>query len=475
MASQAQLGQELRESVAGEVFEPGTEEYAARMASVIMADSAMRHPALIVTPKHEADIAAVLQIATREGVAVVVRGGGHSAFCTADDAILIDTSVHLKTAEVVQDSVRVGAGATMGDILAALAPFDRVIPIGAAPSPGMGLALQGGVGEIGRHFGLTLDHLVSARVATTAGEILTVDDEATGTAADLWWALRGAGPNFGVVTQATFRTHHLPEITTARFVLDVTDLAPFLAQATALPREVSMSMLLSGDPKGIPRLLIVMMYSGADSGPNPGGFATHVAQVEDKIATTGATVHFKAVESATYCDQPPFAVTDSLGNPPPAEPDGAAFADRVFPYSRSGFLPANADLTTFAAEVQTAFANAPTPLCRIDIQHIGGAVGDRARTDTAFWNRDAEWSVTITGAWFGPDAQRQVCTTWADDTEARLQPYFHGGYVVEARPDHPSMAEQVRRAFGENLPRLVAIKRQVDPCNTLRGYYTLDG
>ncbi len=469
MQIDATLFATLADAVNGGVHQPGSVEYATRMSSIIMADSAMRQPAVIVTPEDENDIAAVLKLAAQAGVAVVVRGGSHSAFCTADDAILIDTSVHMKTAEVMGERVRVGAGATMGAILAALAPVDRVIPIGAAPSPGMGLALQGGVGEIGRHFGLTLDHLVSARVVLTSGEVVVVDDTSVGELADLWWALRGAGPNFGVVTQADFRTHLLPQITTNRFVLDVPDLAPFLAMARILPRTVSMSMLLNGDPTGEPRLLIMLMNSGAPREV----FQDHVTQVQHLITQAGATLHFGVQEVGPYQDQPPFAATDSAGNTPPPEADDAPISERVFPYSRSGFLPADADLATVAVLLGQAFAAAPNPMCRIDIQHIGGAVGDVESNETAFWNRDAEWSVTITGAWFGPDSQREACTDWADETAAALRPHFHGGYVVEARPDHPSMAEQVRSAFGENLPRLQALKRQFDPTNTLRGYYVL--
>lgn len=468
MDQEPQLATEIRREIAGEVFEPGTADYEARMSSVSMADAAMRHPAVIVTPRTGADVATVLALATKAGSVVVVRGGSHSACCTADGAIMIDTSVYLKTAEVDGDRVRVGAGATMGEILQALAPVDRVIPIGAAPSPGMGLALQGGVGEIGRHFGLTLDHLVSAEVALTTGEVVQVDDRSTGTDADLWWALRGAGPNFGVVTHAEFRTHHLPSVSTARFVLDVTNIEPFLRQARDLPREVSLSMLLSGNPSGEPGLLVLLMSSGAPDEV----FADVVAQTKALIAASGATLHFSREESEAYRDQPPFSVTDSAGNTPPPEPEGTPLADRVFPYSRSGFLPSDADLASAAQGIVAAFAVAPNPLCRIDIQHVGGAVADRAPTETAFWNRDVEWSVTMTGAWFGPDSQREVCTSWADTSEAALHEYFHGGYVVEARPDHPSMTEQVRGAFGENLPRLKALKEHFDPSNTLRGYYT---
>ncbi len=240
--------QRLREALGGRVSLPGSAAYAAALGWVFFPDAARRRPACVVQPASAEDVSAVMRIAQAAGCPVTVRGGGLSSNCVADDAIMVDLSVHLDWARPDGDAVVVGGGATMGTVLDALAGEGRTVPIGIVRLAGLGLATRGGVGFLTRSLGLTLDHLVSAEIVLPSGEVRRLPGDSTGDDADLWWAVRGCAPSFGVVTSATFRTHAAAPRFVDRMVVAPDALAAYFDVATSLPRHTSMSAVLGTVP-----------------------------------------------------------------------------------------------------------------------------------------------------------------------------------------------------------------------------------
>lgn len=189
----------------GAVLPPGAADYVKAMGRLFSTEASRTHPLCVVQPRNATQVATILKIAREGGCAVTTRGGGHNSYCAADKAVMIDLSAHCATVVCTGNEVKVGGGATMGAILDALAPHGRLLPVGVPPLPGMGLALQGGVGYLSRSLGLTLDHLRAVEIVVPSGQVFELSEKSTGDEADLWWAVRGCAPNLGVVTSATFR------------------------------------------------------------------------------------------------------------------------------------------------------------------------------------------------------------------------------------------------------------------------------
>lgn len=461
---------ELKSVLGDSVLLPINSSYNNTMCNLLFSGAALKHPSSILQPKDSSEVSKAMSIASKFNCPVTVRGGSHSALCAADSAIMIDMSANMNNGELVEDNVKIQGGATMGTALGLLTSKSRAIPIGAAHSPGMGLAVQGGVSYLSRSMGLTLDHLKEVEIVVPSGEVITLSNESKGDEADLWWAVRGCAPNFGVVTSATFRSHELGDIFVQRLILDLEALPTYFKMSPSLPRDTSMSALL-GPPNaspGKPVFFVYTVYSGNDAE----GIERTKKLTHELVENSKTKVLYENNKTATYFDTPAFAIPaldGSLGAP------GAVCQDpkkRVFVFVKSNFLKTEIDDAASAILVNS-IKSAPTPMCRIDLQHCGGAVGNVEPTETAFWNRGFEWSVVITGAWFGPKGEREACTEWARKTVREMKPYIEGTYVVDVRPGFPETQQEVEMAFGGNLGKLKSLKKKWDPDNILRLYYPI--
>src|ERR1700728_2682048 len=201
---------DLAATVRGDLIQPGEPGYdEARAVYNGMID---KHPAAIVRCRDAADVIACVRFAREHGAEIAVRGGGHNAagLGGADDALVIDLSGLRSTTVSPEDhTVRVDAGCTWGDVDHATVAFGMATPSGFLASTGVaGLTLGGGIGYLSRRFGLTVDNLLAADVVLGDGTLVTASPSTHG---DLFWALRGGGGNFGVVTSFTFRCHDIGE------------------------------------------------------------------------------------------------------------------------------------------------------------------------------------------------------------------------------------------------------------------------
>lgn len=449
---------------------PGDARYQDALERIFFSDAALRKPSCLVQPRTSTDVAAVMRIASEHGSQVTVRGGGLSSLCTADDAVMVDLAAHLDTAEVLGDRVRAGGGAKVGTILDALAPMSRIVPVGVVSLAGMGLATRGGVGYLTRSLGLTIDSLEEVELVVPEGDTLHLSDASTGDEADLWWAVRGCAPHFGVVTSATFRSHPLGPVFTHRAVLDLDALGAFFEVAQSLPTDTSLSAVL-GPPLGSsePVLFTYTVYAGDDEA----GKERAAGYVHDVATAAGTPLLVELAGTYRYLDGlPPMSVPGLDGAEPSGPQPPVAGERRAFMYSKCRLAPAT--LGQDAAETVAARIRvAPTSFCRIDFQHAGGALGAVANDATAFWGRDSEWNIPWNALWTDSEGDRESCVSWSRETADALAPFAPGVYSVELRPGFPETRAEVDATFGGNLPRLRALKSAWDPDDVLGSYYPL--
>lgn len=460
----------LQETLGDRVWVPGSAAYAAALGRVFFPDAARRRPACIVAPTSTQDVSSVMKIARATGCSVTVRGGGLSSNCVADDAIMVDLSACLDQAVSDGNVVVVGGGATMGTMLDALAGDARTVPIGIVRLAGLGLATRGGVGYLTRSLGLTVDQLVSIELVVPSGEVVQLSDASAGADADLWWAVRGCAPSLGVVTSATFRTHAAGPMFVDRMVVAPDALTAYFDLAPGLPRHTSMSAVLGTVP-GAPGTHGLLVYTAcASSSPSAIDAASRAATaVADSSASSPI---FRKQETGTFLGGfPDMALPFADGREPPPVQAPAPGERTGFFFGKSVFLDATpgADL---AAALQEQLRRAPTPACRIDLQHTGGALSDVSETDTAFWGRRAEWNAPV-NAISADEGQRAECLAWARDTVAAFRPHTIGVYGVELRPGFPETDREVEAAYGGNLARLRRLARRYDPTGVLDRYAPL--
>ncbi|MET0704949.1 MAG: FAD-binding protein [Mycobacterium sp.] len=467
MGSDGDTSQRLVAELGDRVHPPGSQGYRDSLTRVFFPDAARRRPACVVHPRTAAEVAATMRIAQDTGGRVTVRGGGLSSNCVADDAVMIDLSVHLGGASVVGDHVRVGGGSTVGSALAALAPTGRVIPVGIVGLAGFGLVTRGGVGYLTRSVGLTLDHLVEVELALPSGEVVQLSERSVGDEAELWWAVRGAAPCVGAVTSALLRTHEQGPVFVDRLVTGLDALPTYFATAPELPRDTTMGAVLGYAP-GSTDGPVLFVYAACRS-QDDAAIATARSAVSAVAAASASAPRFRAETSGRYLDGlPEFGIPGADG----AEPDPirlpAPDADRGWFYGKSVFTGPTLDRDA-ADGLAGAIRAAPTRACRIDFQHTGGALADVEDGATAFWGRGGEWNIPLNAIWSAAD-QADACYEWARETLGVLAADTMGVYSVEVRPGFPETTKEIEMAYGDNLSRLRALRRTYDPAGALIDY-----
>lgn len=418
--------------------EPGYNE--ARKVFNAMID---RRPAVIVRPAEANDIRHAVDFARDHHLPISIKGGGHNVAGNAvgEGALMVDCS-GMRNIRVDSDrrTALAEAGALLADLDSATQAYGLATPLGVVSVTGIaGLTLGGGIGWLNGKFGLACDNVLSAEIVTSDGELLTVSSDHH---PDLYWAVRGGGGNFGVVTSFTYQLHPVGTVIAGGLSFppertrEVLQLYP--AFALSCPDELSMSASLGRDDSGRPVFNVGLCWSGnpeeldavlrplRDTGP-----------VADNVAPTG----YCALQSAH---------------------DGG-FPRGQNHYWKSSFC---SDLTDDAVDTLLHFAaEMPSPASGIGMQQLHGAAARVAPSATAFPHRRPQSELLILAQWADP-AETERNVGWARALFEAMQPFAASGVYVNDLGDEGET--RVRAAYGSNFDRLAAVKATYDPANLFR-------
>ncbi|WP_412543656.1 FAD-binding oxidoreductase [Longispora sp. K20-0274] len=436
---------QLREAVAGQVIEPGDAEY--DRARTVFLGGIDRRPAVIVRPAGAGDVAHVLAFARSSGLRLAVRSGGHSVHSVCDDGIVLDlSSLNTLTIDPERRTAWVEPGLTAGEYTAAAGAHGLATGFGDTGSVGIGgITLGGGIGFLVRKFGMTIDDLLAAEVVTADGELLQVDAD---NHPDLFWAIRGGGGNFGVVTRFQFQLHEVGPIVGGMMFLpvDAEILSSFLALADAAPDELStIANVMTAPPMpfipeelhGEPVLMAQLAYVG------------DVEEGQRVIAP------FKALA------EPFLDMVAPISYPEMYMPDEEGY--HPVTTNRTMFVDTVDDdaVKTILEQLRASSAS----MAVTQLRALGGAMARVPVEDTAFAHRDRRFMVTVAAVYEDP-AEHATHEEWADALAAALRNGPDGAYVNFLSEDGPA---RIREAYpGATWDRLTELKRRYDPENLFR-------
>jgi FAD/FMN-containing dehydrogenase len=441
---------DLRASFGGRLLEPGDAGYdEARRLHNGMID---KRPALIAQCQSTADVVDALAVTRSADAEVAVRGGGHGVAGRAvtDGGVMIDLGpmkgIHV---DPRRRTVRAEAGLTWREFNRAAGVHGLATTGGVVSSTGIaGLTLGGGIGWLmGRH-GLTVDNLLSAEVVTVAGDVITASDEEH---PDLFWALRGGGGNFGVVTSFEYRAHPVREVLAGPVLHPFSD----ARGALAFHREFTAT---------VPDDLTI----GAALLHAPGGSGTKVAALVPCHCGDPATADDDVKPLRAY-GTPLADLVAPMPYPAVNTLLDAAFPKGALNYWKSGFLPA---LSDDAIDVLVdAFGRVPSIMTGIFLDHLHGAVTRVASDATAFPHRQEAFSVLILGQW-ADRVDTDATISWVRETFELLQPHLSDARYTNFLAADDTTA--VRQGYGPNLERLAEIKLAYDPDNVFHLNHNID-
>jgi FAD/FMN-containing dehydrogenase len=442
----------LKDSITGTVVLPGDEGWdAARLFH-----SGIGEPDVIVRAADVDDVRAAVAHAAAGGSPIGVRGGGHSVWGTIPGGVLIDLAaldgvrVHDGEPDAPTRVVSVGGGATWGAVAAALAEHGLGVSSGDTASVGVGgLTLGGGIGWMVRAWGLAVDQLVGAQVVTADGEVVESSAEQH---PDLFWALRGGGGNFGVVTRFDFAAHRLPSVVFTSFRLG------------AHARPAAMLRTLRDVLRDAPRALTVtyMDVPPMDPSAPPGATVSAVWIGDDADAARASLAPVAELPGMELIASGVRPYRDILLEMPGYDPE----------HPPPGFVGGNAlfvDLDDAAIEALAAF-RAARPASVLFLRSLGGAFGDVAQDDTPFPGRGATW-FAMAGAFRVPGALDGQEVARAETEWAAIEALGAGGY---GNFFNTTDVEWARRMYPEKAwSRLAGVKRRYDPDNLFRFNYNV--
>jgi len=441
----------FKSALRGEVIVPGDARYdEARKVYNGMID---RRPRLIAKCTNVADVIAAVNFGRDNSLPVSIRCGGHNAagLGVCDDGVVVDLSpmryVHV---DPQKKTIRAGGGALWGDVDHAGFPFGLAVPAGFISTTGVGgLTLGGGIGHLTRNYGLTIDSVLSVDMVLANGKFVIASAKEN---SDLFWAIRGGGGNFGVVTSFLFKAHPVhthyagPMLYPLEDTVDVMKwYRKFIVKA---PRELNgfFAFLVVPPAPPFPEHLhnkkmcgIVWAYSGnVKKGPSV----------------------FKPIRKFKT---PALDMVGPIPNPVLNSMFDALYPSGLQWYWKADFVKELSD-EAIALHAEHG-AKLPTLLSTMHMYPIDGAAG-RVKNDATAWAyRDAKWSSVIVGV--DPDpAKKETITNWAREYWTALHPHSAGGAYVNFMMDEGE--ERVKATYGKNYARLTKIKKKYDPNNVFR-------
>ncbi|KAI1377830.1 phosphoribosyl transferase domain protein [Hypoxylon crocopeplum] len=443
-------------------------------------EARLHRPASIVRPTEIRHVQQCVRWALKNRVGLTVVGGGHSGHCLWPNVVSVDMGafdqIHILTAsgdrgKSESDSgswVIVGAGCKTGDIVRKTMAAGLTVPLGARPSVGAGLWLQGGIGHLARLHGLACDSIVGAVVVSVdSGQALYVghvpiQHRPAGAVrpeneTDLLWAIKGAGTNFSIVVSVTFEAYAAPTYFVRNWIVPLRDNAEAQLRirhfdesiARKLPRNCSADAYLYYDNDQL-HLGVTMFESST---------TMHTFETLAPVGTIlGLGEKSRAVDGFGLFDAEMYV----------SGMHGGHGGGKTSSFKRCLFLK-HIGAVNIADILVAAIQTRPSPFCYLHLLQGGGAVSDVAADATAFGCRDWDFACVVTGVWprdqDGTEAAR-AAVQWVYNVAKDLLPLSSGAYGADLGPD-PRDAALAAKAFGPNRPRLARLKHNMDPCNVL--------
>jgi FAD/FMN-containing dehydrogenase len=413
-----------------------------------------RRPRLIARCVDRDDVIAALAYGRARALPIAVRGGGHSipGHGVIDGGLVIELGrMNNVKVDPVARRALVAGGALLGDVDRATQLFGLVVPAGVVSHAGVGgLTLGGGVGRLMRRFGLTIDSLLSAEVVTASGQVLRASSDEN---PDLFWALRGGGGNFGIVTEFEFQLHELSQVTVLRTFHTLAATRDLLLRAhrcmaSEAPDELLWtSFVRKGHPEpwmpghlvGEPGIASVIEWSGD---PEMGRKVLEDLRAEiEPAASSIELVAFSRIQQA----------------------DDVLFGHGVRSYIKASFTQElNDELAHVIVERARLLGS---HLTQIELLGLGGAIRRLPVSATAFAHRDARWLVNILATWHD-EADDDYEIAWTRGSHAAIAPLATGGSYVNFMGADESAGEWA--AYGPTLERLQRVKAIYDPDNVFK-------
>lgn len=441
----------FRSEFAGTLIRPEDADY--EEARRVWNGAIDRRPALIARCSGTSDVVAAVNFARHTALPVAVRGGGHSiaGHSVCDDGLVIDLSpMSSVTVRRHARRARAQSGCLLGAFDTATQAHMLATPAGVVSHTGLGgLVLGGGFGWLSRTHGLSIDNLVSVEIVTADGRVLTASEEEN---RDLFWAVRGGGGNFGVVTAFEFDLHRVGPIRFASVYYSLEEgrqvIEAWRAHMATAPDELTWALYLRLAPPlpelpaelhGKPVICAMSCWIGD---PHEGERRLEpILQAGTPHGLTKATLPYRALQAYSF--------------------PGAVVPDRI--YMKSGYL---AQLSDAAIDTVLERAAAITsPFTQLEMLYLGGAVARVPEEATAYPNRRLPFVINLAAAWQKP-GEDALHTAWARDGYRALKDQLSGGYV-----NFMSSGEaegRVRDAYGAHFARLQAVKTTHDPANLFR-------
>ncbi|HYJ69188.1 MAG TPA: FAD-binding oxidoreductase [Nocardioidaceae bacterium] len=413
-----------------------------------------RRPAVVARCGSADEVASVVDFARRRHQLLAVRGGGHNGagLGTVDDGVVLDLSpMRDITVDADARTARVAGGCTWGEVDRATGQYGLATPAGIISTTGVGgLALGGGIGHLTRKCGLTVDNILEVEMVLANGEKVRANADEN---PDLYWAIRGGGGNFGVVTSFLFRLHEVGTVIAGPTFWAVDQSAEVLAAYRDFigdaPRE------LNG----------FFAYASVPPAP-PFPEELHLRKVCGVVWCYIGNEDDAARAMAPLLDSLPEPLLHGVQPMPHADLQGAF--DELYPpgdqwYWRADFVK---DIPDAAVEAHAEFgAQMPTWKSTMHMYPIDGAAHDVDSSDTPWVYRDARWGSVFAGVDSDP-ANAEAIKRWSIDYFEALHPYSAGGAYVNMMMDEGQ--DRVRASYGDNYDRLARVKATYDPENLFR-------
>lgn len=440
--------QALQAGITGTVITPGHPDY--EVARQIVSLAFDRRPAAIVRAEGTEDVAFAVRFARQHDLEIAPRSGAHSVYgySSVDDALVIDLGGMVGiTIDPIEHVATVQAGVTSARLAGPALQYGLSLSTGDTGTVGIGgLTVGGGIGWMARKYGLTIDNLLSATVVTASGEVVRTSKTEH---PDLFWAIRGGGGNFGIITDFTFRLAPSGMVHGGAVVLPATRevLRGYLDYTPKAPEELTtIAFLMAAPPApfipedvvGRPVLLVGLTWAGP---------------IEDVDAANEAIAPLRALAAP---------IADTVGPIP---------YDAMFAYTAEAEKRHGATIRSLFGDELTdaqldaileAMGRSTSPFNMVQFRGMGGAVSRVPVEETAFVNRDSDFMVAVIGIWMDPADDGEAHRRWTLDLWKHLEPASKGAYVNFLQDDGEA---RLPLAYREAMTRLREVKTKYDPDN----------